>query len=232
MQIPYYINQDLAITVDLSYSILFQLFLSSLSVFALIIAGYASHSRYSLIGSLRSGVQVLCYELVIGVVSLVVILVTNTLSYSSFIAYHTIIISPAKTGFFIPLFPLYIIFLITIIAETNRAPFDLPEAEAELVSGYNTEYSGVSFSLFFIAEYSNIVALSSIAGIYFFGSPLTDYRKFLYELPTVLIFVINPLLVLYTFTSFIKILLFHIFIFVWIRASFPRYRYDQLMSLC
>jgi NADH:ubiquinone oxidoreductase subunit H len=94
MQIHYYINQDLAITVDLSYSILFQLFLSSLSVFALIIAGYASHSRYSLIGSLRSGVQVLCYELVIGVVSLVVILVTNTLSYSSFIAYHTIIISP------------------------------------------------------------------------------------------------------------------------------------------
>ena len=104
-------------------------------------------------------------------------------------------------------------FLIAIVAETNRAPFDLPEAEAELVGGYSTEYSGVYFSLFFIAEYSNIVALSAVASAYFFGGPGVTFG-----LPSSISFSIK--------------LLFHIFIFVWIRATFPRYTYDQLMSLC
>ena len=191
--------------------------ISSLGVYGIIIAGWASNSRYPFLGALRSAAQMVSYEVSIGFVIVTVLLCAGTLNLSGIVL--------AQKGdlgmfswFFVPLFPMFIIFFISILAETNRHPFDLPEAEAELVAGYQTEYSSMAFALFFLGEYANMILMSAICTILFLGGwlPPADIAIFTW-IPGIIWFGIK-----------IAILLF---VFIWVRATLPRYRYDQLMRL-
>jgi NADH-quinone oxidoreductase subunit H len=197
------------ILINFSFSSLYLLSISSLSVYGIIFAGWSSNSQYAFLGGLRSAAQMISYEVCIGFIFIIMILMSESFNLID------IIYSQSYIWFIIPLFPIWILFLISCLAETNRAPFDLPEAEAELVAGYNIEYSSVAFVLFFLAEYSNIVLMSTLLSIFFFGGWLGF--SILNILPGSLLLGLK--------------ISMHVFIFVWIRASFPRYRYDQLMKL-
>lgn len=195
--------------LDFSYSMLFLLATSSLAVYGIIFSGWASNSKYAFLGGLRSTAQMISYEVTISFIWLVISLMGNTLSLSEIVKKQE-----ETTWFIFPLFPLWIIFFIIILAETNRAPFDLPEAEAELVAGYNVEYSSIAFALFFLGEYANMALMSSISTLFFFGGWLSPF-----------FFPINAYL------SFGLKVSLHLIFFIWVRATFPRYRYDQLMKL-
>lgn len=195
---------------DLNLSILFLLAISSLNVYGIIIAGWASNSKYAFLGSLRSAAQMISYEVSIGLTILPVILLAGSSNITE------IVLAQERTVWFAaPLLPCALIFFVSMLAETNRAPFDLPEAEAELVAGYNVEYSSIIFAMFFLGEYSNMLLMSAISVVLFWGGWL-------------------PLIE----TSFIpdqiwmafKIVIM-CFLFVLVRATFPRYRYDQLMNI-
>ena len=197
---------------DLNLGILFLFAFSSLGVYGIIVSGWTSNSKYAFLGSLRSSAQFISYEISMGLLLIPIILFSQTLNISE------IVLAQVDIFNIIPLFPFFILFLITGLAETNRVPFDLPEAESELVSGYNVEYSFIGFSFFFLAEYSNIILMSSIIVILFLGGWLPLLNIFFFK---------------YIYTSFwfsIKLLLV-MFFFVWVRATLPRYRYDQLMML-
>ena len=200
---------------DISLGILYLLAVSSLGIYGVVFAGWSANSKYAFLGSLRSTAQMISYEVVIGLVILTVILCLGSLNLTN------IIESQISTWYIIPLLPLSLMFLISIIAETNRAPFDLPEAESELVAGFFTEHSSVPFVMFFLAEYASIILMSSLFSILFLGGYLVPFVYFE-----------NP-----TFFSFeglalgLKVCLL-LFIYIWVRASFPRLRYDQLMSFC
>ena len=200
---------------DISLGILYLLAVSSLGIYGVVFAGWSANSKYAFLGSLRSTAQMISYEVVIGLVILTVILCLGSLNLTN------IIESQISTWYIIPLLPLSLMFLISIIAETNRAPFDLPEAESELVAGFFTEHSSVPFVMFFLAEYASIILMSSLFSILFLGGYLVPFVAFE-----------NP-----TFLSFeglalgLKVCLL-LFIYIWVRASFPRLRYDQLMSFC
>lgn len=201
-------NKDVLL-LDFSYSMLFLLAVSSLAVYGIIFSGWASNSKYAFLGGLRSTAQMISYEVTISFIWIVISLLSNSLNLSDVVKKQD-----ETIWFIIPLFPLWIIFFIIILAETNRAPFDLPEAEAELVAGYNVEYSSIAFALFFLGEYANMALMSSISTLFFFGGWLSPFN-----LP------INPY-----FCFGLKVSL-HLIFFVWVRATFPRYRYDQLMKL-
>ena len=204
--IPFY---DSIVLVNIDIGILFILGVSSLSVYGIIIAGWASNSKYAFLGALRSAAQMISYEVSIGIIIITVLISVGSLNLS------LIVKAQEDIWFIIPFFPLFLLFLISSIAETNRHPFDLPEAEAELVSGYNVEYSSVGFAFFFIGEYVNIILMSSLNVIFFLGG----------WLPLFNFFYISP------FIWFaIKIILM-VFLFILIRAMLPRYIYDQLMYL-
>jgi NADH-quinone oxidoreductase subunit H len=189
---------------DVNTGILFLLAFSSLAVYGVVLAGWASNNRYSLLGGLRGTAQMISYEIPMGLSLLTVALSTGTLSLSE-------IVNLQKEHWLIWSNPIsFIIYLITSFAETNRAPFDLPEAEQELTGGYHTEYGGMKFALFFIAEYVNILAVSSIAVTLFFGGWLGPGN-----LPVV--------------WFLLKVAIF-VFLFIWVRATMPRFRYDQLMN--
>lgn len=192
---------------DVRYGVLVILALSSLTVYGLIIAGWASNSKYAFLGALRSAAQMISYEVSISLVLIPVIFMSGSLNFTE------IVFAQGQTTWFVlPLLPISIIFFISMIAETNRTPFDLPEAEAELVAGYNVEYSSIIFAMFFLAEYSNMIMMSLINSELFFGG--------WYGLPFI------PLATTVT----LKALIF-CFLFVLVRATFPRYRYDQLMDI-
>jgi NADH-quinone oxidoreductase subunit H len=196
---------------DLNLSILFILAISSLNVYGIIIAGWASNSKYAFLGSLRSAAQMISYEVSIGLTILPVILLAGSSNFTE------IILAQNRTVWFAaPLLPCAAIFFVSMLAETNRAPFDLPEAEAELVAGYNVEYSSIIFAMFFLGEYSNMLLMSAIITILFFGGwfPVWDTLSF-----------ISPQI----WFAF-KVVIF-CFLFVLVRATFPRYRYDQLMDI-
>jgi len=194
---------------DLNIGFLFILGISSLSVYGVIIAGWSSNSKYAFLGALRSSAQMISYEVSISIIILTVLISVGSLNLSD------IVISQSNVWFIFPFFPIFILFLISSVAETNRHPFDLPEAEAELVSGYNVEYASVGFAFFFIGEYANIILMSSINVILFLGGWLPlPYLNFL---PNILNFSIK--------------VVFMVFLFILIRAMLPRYRYDQLMHL-
>ena len=194
---------------ELNISLVYLLAISSLSIYGIIIAGWSSNSKYAFLGALRSTAQMISYELTISFSIISVALCSKSLNLIE------IVLSQKKVWFCIPLFPLFIIFCITCLAETNRHPFDLPEAEAELVSGYNVEYSAMGFTLFFLGEYSNMLLMSSLTTILFLGGWLAPFNlKFLPG----------------SFWFSLKIILFIIF-FIVARAILPRYRYDQLMRL-
>lgn len=192
---------------DINLGILFLFAFSSLGVYGIIMSGWASNSKYSFLGALRSSAQFISYEISMGLLLIPIILISETFNISS------IVLCQLDIFYFIVFFPFFLLFLITGLAETNRVPFDLPEAESELVSGYNVEYSSIGFTFFFLAEYSNIILMSSIIVILFLGGWLPFF-----------------IVLVGSFNFSIK-LLFIMFFFVWVRATLPRYRYDQLMLL-
>lgn len=197
---------------DINLGILYLFAISSLNVYGILLAGWSSNSKYAYLGALRSAAQMISYEISIGFIVLTTVLCAGSFNLSS------IVLAQSKTYFIIPLFPMFILFYISMLAETNRHPFDLPEAEAELVSGYNVEYSAMTFALFFLAEYSNMLLMSSFAAILFLGGWLPIFNLFpLYLLPG-------------SFWFSLKIALGVVF-FIVTRATLPRYRYDQLMQL-
>ena len=203
---------DGLVLADINVGILYVLAISSLGVYGVIIAGWASQSRYALLGALRSAAQMISYEVAIGFVLVSVLLLGKSLNLSQLVA------AQRELWFCVPLFPMMVVFFISSLAETNRAPFDLPEAEAELVAGYHVEYSGMTFGLFFMGEYANMILMSALLVLLFFGGwlPPLAVAPFTW-LPEPIWFLLKIAVVL--------------FVFLWVRASFPRYRYDQLMRL-
>lgn len=194
------------VLVDINIGVLYIFAISSLSVYAIFMSGWASNSKYAFLGSLRSIAQMISYEVSMGLIVMPVLAITGSFNFSE------IVFSQAEIFYFIPLFPLFVMFFISALAETNRPPFDLPEAENELVAGYFVEYGGAGFALFFIAEMSNIILMSFLTSIYFFGG-----WNFFFGTSSVFFLAAK--------------VLFFCFLFVWVRASLPRYRYDQLMFL-
>lgn len=200
------------VLADLNVGLLYLFAVSSLGVYGIITAGWASNSKYPFLGSLRSAAQMVSYEVSIGLILITVLLCAGSLNITE------IVLAQEKIWFCIPLFPLLFLFFISCLAETNRAPFDLPEAEAELVAGYNVEYSSMGFALFFLGEYGNMIVMSSLCSLFFLGGwlPPANWLVFLW-LPPIFWFGVKTI--------------FFLFLFVWVRAAFPRYRYDQLMRL-
>nr|WDD39305.1 NADH dehydrogenase subunit 1 [Gomphonema parvulum] len=197
---------------DLNLGIIYLLAISSLNVYGILFAGWSSNSKYAYLGALRSAAQMISYEISIGFTILTVVVCAGSFNLS------TIVLSQQKIWYIIPLLPVFIIFYISMLAETNRHPFDLPEAEAELVSGYNVEYSAMTFALFFLGEYANMLIMSTISSILFLGGWLPIFNIFIFNLiPS-------------TIWLSIKICLGVVF-FIVTRATLPRYRYDQLMYI-
>ena len=200
---------EMSFFVNVDISLFFIFAVSSLAVYGIILSGWSSNSKYAFFGALRSAAQMVSYEISIGLILISILLCVGTLNFITIVKFQNYIF------FFIPFFPLFLMFLVSILAETNRAPFDLPEAESELVSGFNVEYASMGFALFFLAEYGSIILMSLLTVIMFLGGWLTV--SFLFFIDSFIIGIK---------TSFI------LFFFIWVRASFPRYRVDQLMRLC
>jgi NADH-quinone oxidoreductase subunit H len=205
------VNDGWAIA-DINVGILYLFAISSLGVYGVIIAGWASNSKYAFLGAMRSAAQMVSYEVSMGFVIVTVLLCVGSLNLTE------IVRAQQTVWFAIPLFPMFVIFFISTLAETNRAPFDLPEGESELVAGFFVEYSSMSFALFFLGEYANMILMSSLTVILFLGGwlPPIDIAPFNW-IPGPIWFIAKICLCLFTF--------------VWVRATFPRYRYDQLMRL-
>lgn len=197
------------IVADLNLSVLYLFAISSLGIYGIVLAGWSSNSRYSFMGAIRSAAQMISYEVTMGFSLLGVCLCSGSLNLTSIVVNQVYI----TTWYCIPLSPLCVIFFISILAETNRAPFDLPEAEAELVSGYNTEYSSITFALFFLGEYSNMLLMSSLWTILFLGG--WDFPFPI--LPSEIYFGVKVVSVAY--------------LFILVRAILPRFRYDKLIEL-
>ena len=199
------------VIADVNVGILYLLAISSLGVYGIIMAGWASNSKYAFLGAIRSAAQMVSYEVSIGFVIITVLLLVGSLNLGD-------IIEAQRDGWFAftALFPMFIVFFISALAETNRHPFDLPEAEAELVAGYNVEYSSMTFALFFLGEYMNIILMSAMTVVLFLGGYLAPHES--------LEFIPGPV-------WFALKISFVLFAFIWMRASLPRYRYDQLMRL-
>jgi len=205
------VNDGWAIA-DINVGILYLFAISSLGVYGIIIAGWASNSKYAFLGALRSAAQMVSYEVSMGFVIVTVLMCVGSLNLSA------IVRAQETVWFFLPLFPMFIIFFISTLAETNRAPFDLPEGESELVAGFFVEYSGISFAMFFLGEYANMILMSALTTILFLGGWLPPIASEPFTwIPGPVWFALKIALVL--------------FFFIWVRATFPRYRYDQLMRL-
>ena len=197
---------------NINVGVLYLFAISSLGVYGIIMAGWASNSRYAFLGALRSSAQMVSYEISMGVVILCVLVTAGTLNLSE------IVEAQRTVWYFIPHFPMFVIFIASILAETNRHPFDLPEDEATLVTGYNVEYSSMAFALFFLGEYANMILLSGMTSVLFLGGWLPPFDIFPLNL------IPGPIWLI------LKIC-FVLFIYFWARATLPRYRYDQLMRL-
>ncbi len=200
------------VVADINVGILYLFAISSLGVYGIIIAGWASNSKYAFLGALRSAAQMVSYEVSMGFVIVTVLMCVGSLNLTD-------IVHAQKTvWFFIPLFPMFVIFFISTLAETNRAPFDLPEGESELVAGFFVEYSSMTFALFFLGEYASMILMSALTSILFLGGwlPPIATEPFTW-IPGPVWFALKIALVL--------------FVFIWVRATFPRFRYDQLMRL-
>jgi len=205
---------DTFVIANLNVGVMYILAVSSLGVYGVIIAGWASNSKYAFLGAIRSAAQMISYEIAIGLCIVCVLLTTGTLNLTEIVNAQ----KDMPLYMDLLLFPMFVVFFISILAETNRHPFDLPEAESELVAGYNVEYSSMPFALFFLGEYANMILMSSFAVVLFMGGWLPPFKlEFLNFVPG--------------FVWFILKIMFCLFIFIWIRASIPRFRYDQLMRL-
>jgi len=203
---------DGLVLADINVGILYLFAIYSLAVYGILMAGWASNSKYAFLGAIRSAAQMVSYEVSMGFIIITVLLCVGSLNLSD------IVIAQKDMWFVIPLFPMAVIFFISTLAETNRHPFDLPEAEAELVSGYNVEYSAMTFALFFLGEYGFMILMSAMTSILFLGGwwPPFNVAPFTW-VPGPVWFALK--------------ISFCLFLFLWVRATFPRYRYDQLMRL-
>ena len=221
---------------DMNLGILYMLAVSSLATYGILLAGWSANSKYAFLGSIRSTAQLISYELILSSVILLVIIITNNLNININIQYQKIIF------FFIPLMPIFLIFFIGSVAETNRAPFDLAEAESELVSGFMTEHAAVIFVFFFLAEYASILLMCILSSAlfiggyligfditYFFNSTIEWTNLYMRDDKLYNIIINSP--IFYSLSLGIKSAII-VFIFIWVRASFPRIRFDQLMSYC
>jgi len=207
--IPFGENQVLA---NINVGILYIFAVSSLGVYGIIMGGWASNSKYPFLGSIRSAAQMVSYEVSIGIIIINVLLCVGSLNLSD------IVLAQQNMWFIIPLFPMFVIFFISALAETNRPPFDLPEAEAELVAGYQTEYSGMMYAMFWLGEYANILLMCALGSILFLGGWLSPIDIYPFNLIPGAIWLIFKILLLFI-------------LFALVKAVVPRYRYDQLMRL-
>ena len=207
--IPFSATQVLA---DINVGILYLFAVSSLGVYGIIMGGWASNSKYPFLGAIRSAAQMVSYEVSIGVIIINVLLCVGSLNLND------IVIAQKNLWFVIPLFPMFVIFFISALAETNRPPFDLPEAEAELVAGYQTEYSGMMYAMFWLGEYANILLMCAMGAILFLGGWLSPIEMYPFTLVPGAIWLIFKILLLFI-------------LFALVKAIVPRYRYDQLMRL-
>ena len=196
---------------NINVGVLYLFAISSLGVYGVIIAGWSSNSRYAFLGAMRSAAQMVSYEVSMGFIMVTVLICAGSLNLTD------IVMAQQKIWYCIPLFPMFIMFFISTLAETNRAPFDLPEGESELVAGFMVEYSAMSFALFFLGEYANMILMSGMTTILFLGGWLAPFG-----IPTPAWF---------GFVWFVLKICLCLFFFLWVRATFPRFRYDQLMRL-
>ena len=208
--IPFDEGQVLA---NINVGILYIFAVSSLGVYGIIMGGWASNSKYPFLGAIRSAAQMVSYEVSIGIIIINVLLCVGSLNLSD------IVLAQQEMWFIIPLFPMFVIFFISSLAETNRPPFDLPEAEAELVAGYQTEYSGMMYAMFWLGEYANILLMCALGSILFLGGWLSPIDLYPFTLVPGAVWLIFKILLLFI-------------LFALVKATVPRYRYDQLMRLC
>ncbi len=197
---------------DINVGILYLFAISSLGVYGIIIAGWASNSKYAFLGAMRSAAQMVSYEVSMGFVLVTVMLCTGSLNLTEIVRAQT------HMWYCVPLFPMFIVFFISTLAETNRSPFDIPEGESEIVAGFFVEYSSMSFALFFLGEYANMILMSALTTILFLGGWLAPFN-------------IEPFTYIPGVFWFVGKVCLCLFVFLWVRATFPRYRYDQLMRL-
>ena len=214
------------VLADIDAGLLYVLAMTSVGVYGVIIAGWSSNSKYALLGAMRSAAQIVAYEIAMGFALVVVLMAAGSLNL------REIVLAQAGSvvhWFWLPLLPIFLVYFISGVAETNRAPFDVAEGESEIVAGFHVEYSGMPFSVFFMAEYANMVMISALAALMFLGgwlSPLEGWwAEGLFDIPVI------GALAGHGVHWFILKVAFFIFIFLWLRATFPRYRYDQIMRL-
>lgn len=208
------------VLANINAGLLYLFAMTSLGVYGILVAGWASNSKYAMFGAMRSAAQVISYEIALGFALVGVILASGTMNLSD-------LVLKQSGGFWhwlwLPLFPLFVVYWIASVAETNRAPFDVAEGESEIVAGFHVEYSGMAFAIFFLAEYANMILVSALASIIFFGGWLSPFQG------------IPVLGNLFAFVPgifwFLLKMCFFIFLYFWMRATFPRYRYDQIMHL-
>ena len=200
---------------DINVGLLFLLAMTSLGVYGIIIAGWATNSKYALLGAMRSAAQTISYEIAMGFCFVGVLMLSKSMNLKDIVLSQN---GGIFSWFWVPLFPLFIIYWISAVAETNRAPFDVAEGESEIVAGFHVEYSGISFAVFFLAEYANMILVSVLCVIMFFGGWLSPFPAGWFEfIPGVVWLMLKSS--------------FFMFSFIWFRATFPRYRYDQIMRL-
>lgn len=208
------------VLANINAGVLYLLAITSLGVYGVLIGGWASNSKYALIGALRAAAQMISYELGMGFAIVGVLMAANATNLQQIVL--------AQSGgfwhwFFIPLFPLFLVYWISGIAETNRAPFDMAEGESEIVAGFHVEYSGIAFAIFFLAEYANMILISAIASLFFLGGYLSPFAH-IPVLGALFAWVPGVIWLILKMSMFL-------FVYLWIRATFPRYRYDQIMRL-
>ena len=208
------------VLADINAGLIYLLAMTSIGVYGIIIAGWASNSKYAFLGAMRSASQVVSYEIAMGFTLVGVLMCANSMNLGDIITQQS---GSVLDWFFIPLFPLLVIFWISGVAETNRAPFDLPEGESEIVAGFHVEYAGTAFALFFLAEYANMILVSCLTAIMFFGGWLSPFQGIPY-LDAMTSWIPG------TFWLLLKAAFF-LFGLLWLRATFPRFRYDQIMRL-
>ncbi len=208
---------------DINAGLLYVLALTSMGVYGVILAGWATNSKYAFLGAMRSAAQIVAYEIAMGFALVGVLMAGGSLNLGDIVAKQA---GGLSHWFLVPLFPLFIVYWISGIAETNRAPFDVAEGESEIVAGFHVEYSGVAFAIFFLAEYANMVLISGLASVFFLGGWASPFEGWTFLDGTFLALLAAPGF----FWLFLKISFF-MYTFFWFRATFPRYRYDQIMRL-
>ncbi len=207
---------DHMVLADINAGLLYILALTSLAVYGVIIAGWASNSKYAFLGAMRSAAQIVAYEIAMGFALVGVLIAAGSLNLGEIVQAQN---GNVINWFWLPLLPLCVIYFISGVAETNRAPFDVAEGESEIVAGFHVEYSGMAFSVFFMAEYANMIMIAALTALLFFGGWLSPFPEFI------------PLLGEPSLFWLLLKISFFLFLFLWFRATFPRYRYDQIMRL-